>query len=120
VRQLARVEIANRGEAAVATVTGEVDMSNAEAIGGRLAGSVPNTARALVLDLRGVTYLDSAGVRIVFSLDERLSRRGQRLVLVVAEGANVERVLDLTGVAAVMPVERTVEAALARVGGGPA
>jgi hypothetical protein len=25
-----------------------------------------------------------------------------------------------TGVAAVMPVERTVEAALARVGGGPA
>lgn len=115
-RQLATVELAQAGEATLATLGGEVDMSNADALGERLATAVPNDARGLVIDMRPLSYVDSAGLRVLFALDERLRRRGQRLALVLGAGTNVERVLELTGLAGAVAVERDVEAAVARVG----
>jgi anti-anti-sigma factor len=115
--QLATLDLDSTAGATLATLTGEVDMSNAEGLEGRLVAAVPNTARGLVLDVRGLRYLDSAGVRVLFALDERLTNRGQRLVIVVEEGSNVERVLDLTGIRPAIPIARDVDAALDRVAG---
>jgi len=96
----------------VADLSGEIDISNAESVRKRLLEAVPNTAAALVLDLSGVGYLDSSGVRLIFELAGRLRRRGQDLELVVPDDSLIRRVLLLTEVQRVVPISTTVETAL--------
>ena len=73
---------------------------------------VTRTAYALVLDLRAVSYLDSAGVRLLFDLADRLHARRQELVVVVPAGsllANVLRMVAMDKVAVVAPEEPNAE-----------
>ena len=97
----------------VATVTGEVDIVNAGEIGGQLFAAAPNTAAGLVVDLNGVSYLDSRGVHLLFELANRLRMRHQALHLVVPPRALIRRVLLLTHVDSVIPLHPDVQAALA-------
>ena len=50
-----------------------------------------------ILDLSHVTYVDSAGIRVMFDLWRRLKDHQQRLILVVPEGSGVRRSLALGG-----------------------
>jgi anti-anti-sigma factor len=88
----------------VVRLSGEVDLSNAEALGEAAERAVTNRAPGLVLDLSEVTFLDSTGLRLVFRLARRLRDRQQALRLVVPEGARIARLLRLSGVAAVADV----------------
>ena len=88
----------------VARLTGAVDLSNVEVIGARLEAAVSNRAQGLVLDLSGVTYLDSTGLRLVYRLARQLGDRQQRLRLVVPEDSRILRVLTLAGVHSVAQV----------------
>lgn len=88
----------------VARLSGAVDLSNVEVLGARLEAAVTNRARGLVLDLSGVTYLDSTGLRLIYRLARRLGDRQQRLRLVVPETSRIQRVLTLAGVHTVADV----------------
>jgi anti-anti-sigma factor len=101
------LDVRTEGDVIVAALRGEIDLSNAQAIGSLVAGAVPNEAAGVVLDLSDVTYLDSSGVHLVFDLSERLASRQQRLALVVPEEARIRRVLDLVNVRNVLPVAVT-------------
>ena len=79
---------------AVLTVTGEIDMSNAGTLDEALARSAG--AGRLLVDLRAVDYLDSAGLTVLFSHAERI-----RLVA----GPLLAPVLTISGVAELTPVE---------------
>jgi anti-anti-sigma factor len=85
----------------VVRMTGDIDLSNVEALGRRVESAVSNRARGLVLDLSGVTYLDSTGLRLIYRLARRLGDRQQRLRLVVPDGSRILRVLTLAGVGTV-------------------
>jgi anti-anti-sigma factor len=88
----------------VVRLRGEIDLSNAEALGAAAEGAVSNRARGLVLDLSEVTFLDSTGLRLIFRLARRLRDRQQALRLVVPDGARIARLLRLSGVASVAEV----------------
>jgi anti-anti-sigma factor len=105
---LEQVEFASLGDAVVARVSGEVDLSNATSVREQVLEAVPNSASALVLDLTETSYLDSSGVRLIFELAERLRNRGQEFELVVPEGSLIRRVLLLTRVDAVVPLSTSV------------
>jgi anti-anti-sigma factor len=101
-----------RSEAVViARVQGEIDMSNAEHLGTAF-NEVPPEAHALILDLRDVGYLDSAGLRMIYKLRNRLDHRGQQLRLVVAPRAGISEALRIAGVAQAIGSFETVDAAL--------
>jgi anti-anti-sigma factor len=108
-----RVELASERDVVVARVIGEIDLSNADQLEHEISRALSNRSVALVLDLTECGYLDSAGIRLIFGLSERLSRRGQDLRLVVPEAAAIERVLSLTNVADVAALYRSVEQGLA-------
>ena len=74
-----------------------------------------NQDHGLVLDLRDTTYLDSAGVNVIFELAERLSARQQRLAAVVPDRAIIERVLTLVNLRSILESHRTLEEALASI-----
>ena len=108
----AEIVLDRRGGSVVARLSGEVDMSNAAYVREQLLASTPNDALALVLDISGCRYLDSAAIEVVFDVSRRLDRRRQQLRLVVPASSPLRRVLELTDVGSVAPLHSTLEGAL--------
>jgi anti-anti-sigma factor len=109
-----RVEGEQQGTLCLVRVHGEVDLSNAQEVSAAIGNAMGQEARRLVVDLSDITYLDSAGVALLFRLAERLRARRRQLYLVVPRGSPVRRVLDFTGLPRVIPLEARLEDALAR------
>ena len=92
----------------VAAVVGEIDGSNAGELRRAVADNVPAHADLLVLDLTRTSYVDSAGVELIFELARRLAARRQELGLVAAPGSGVRRVLELCDVTSVARLGATL------------
>jgi anti-anti-sigma factor len=110
--RLADVHFEPVGEVVVAHVTGEIDMSNADEVSAALSDQTPKDVRALVLDLREIAYLDSAGIRLIYNLRGRLDHRGQQLRLVVAPGGPIADALRIADVPRAVGAVETVDAAV--------
>jgi anti-anti-sigma factor len=100
------------GSVPVCEIRGELDASNVEHVLDRLIANVPSEAPGLVLDLGRTSYLDSAGVRIMFELARRLRGRRQELRIAVPADGIVRRVLVLTALADVIAVDEDVATAV--------
>lgn len=109
---LARVQDEWHDEIPVARLEGEVDASNIHEIGDRLRSLLTNRSVALVIDLSATTYLDSAGLNLLFSLGEEMRGRQQRLGLVVADGSPIKRMVSLVGLDQALAVHGTLAEAL--------
>lgn len=57
----------------------------------------------LVLDLGGVNFIDSVGLRLLVETHARTESRGPRLAIVGA-GRNVRRILQLAGYESMLPL----------------
>lgn len=108
----ADISVAHRGHSLVATVAGEVDMTNAAYVKEELTSAVPNDALTLVIDLSDARYLDSAAIEVLFELSRRLTRRRQALRLVVPSSSPLRRLLTLIDVGSVAPMHESLDAAL--------
>jgi stage II sporulation protein AA (anti-sigma F factor antagonist) len=62
----------------------------------------------MVVDLSGVEYLDSAGVRMLVHLVERFRWRQQIMRAAAPDGSRVRGVLSMAGADGVIPVDSTV------------
>ncbi len=113
--QLADLTVNEQDGAMVATITGEIDLSNAATLQRAMLDAVSNTATGMVVDLSGVSYLDSAGIRMLGEMSERLRWREQRLAVIAPEGSRVRGVLSMAGANDVVAFEETLDAALASV-----
>jgi anti-anti-sigma factor len=111
-RELARVALEQHGDAMLARLSGEIDLSNAGAVEDQVTGGVTGVT-AVAVDLSGLSYLDSAGLAVLSRLAARLSELAGSLRLVVPPDAVVGRTLSISGLASAIPVDETVEAALA-------
>jgi anti-anti-sigma factor len=76
------------------TVSGEIDLSNAEGLERELATALA-PARAVTVDLREVTYMDSQGVRLLHHLSAGLGP-GATLAVVAPDGTFAGGVLRVT------------------------
>jgi anti-anti-sigma factor len=110
---LAQVIEERRGDVVVAHVNGEIDTSNAPWLDDRLRAAISNQSTGLAVDLTGTTYLDSAGIALLFGLAAALRQHQQQLRLVVAQGSPIDRMVRLTGLSETVPTHATLEAALA-------
>jgi anti-sigma B factor antagonist len=97
----------------IAHLRGEIDMSNAGELGTAITGRVGGDTQAVVLDLGAVEYLDSAGIRVVYDLRERLNQRGQQLRLVVEPASPIAAALEYAGAARALGTAQTLQEALA-------
>lgn len=70
----------------------------------------------MVLDLSQLSYLDSAGIQLIYTLRENLSVRGQTLQLVIPSSSAAHDALRLAGVLHQVPTAETVEDACAQSG----
>jgi anti-anti-sigma factor len=109
----AKVTLRVHGGVPIATVDGEIDISNVEALREKILQDAPNDPAGLVVDLSTATYIDSQGVHLLLDLAERLRIRRQRLVVVAPRASFVRRIIELSQLHAVIPVESEVGPAIA-------
>lgn len=84
-------------EAVRIRIAGEIDLANATDVQDEINAVVTNDATKVVLDLTDLEYLDSAGLRVLFTLAERLRVLQMGLDLVVPPGCPVRRVVEMSG-----------------------
>jgi anti-anti-sigma factor len=110
----AEIALERRGGSVVAHLGGEIDMTNAGYVREQLLDSMPNDALALVIDISGCRYLDSAAIGVLFDISRRLGRRRQELRLVMPPGSPLKRVIELTEVDSVAPVHDSLDSAISQ------
>lgn len=81
--------------ATVVALTGELDLAGAAALEQELARVEAEAAQVVVLDLRGVEFMDSSGLRLIAVTSQRAHEEGRRIALVPGP-EQVMRVFDIT------------------------
>ena len=107
--ELARVEAEHRGELCLVHIRGEVDISNAREVTAAVEAAIPNGHPRVAIDLTETTYLDSAGVQLLFVLADRLRVRRHELRLIVPAGSPIRAVLELTTLPKLIPTEAPLD-----------
>lgn len=103
----AKVEVSEDGDVVRIAVAGEVDLANAGEVEAAITGAVTNQAAGVSIDLAAVDYLDSAGLRVLFSLADRLVTLQIDLELVAPVGSPARRVVELSGLDGVATLRPT-------------
>lgn len=111
----ARVSVREHEGCTVAVLSGEIDIANAAEVRGKLLAGISNAFPGLVLDLSDLAYVDSQGVQLILELAERMRVRRLRLRIVMPDRSVVKRILVLTHVDQVAPIDETVEDAVRRL-----
>jgi anti-anti-sigma factor len=76
-------------------LTGELDISSAGKVEEELTRVEAGDPELIVLDLRGLEFMDSSGLRTIVSADSR-AREGGRRIAIVRGPAAVQRIFDVT------------------------
>jgi anti-anti-sigma factor len=84
------------GTSALVTVSGDFDLQVAERVAEALGGVEASGPELLVIDLSGLSFLDSSGMGVIAAAQGRATEAGRRLV-VVKPPANVRRAFELSG-----------------------
>lgn len=86
------------GDTAIVAVDGAIDVSNVEQLDYQVIAAVDSADTISVLvDLSGVTFMDSSGINSLLKGRRRADAHGTQFHVTGAEGP-VRRVLELTGV----------------------
>ncbi len=85
-------------------ITGRLDIPGTEAIAIKFASLSASTARRIVVDLTGVSFLASFGIRELITNAKAMQQRGGKMVLLVDANSTVHKTLETTGIDALLPM----------------
>ena len=108
------VEVTAAPYGARVTIAGELDLATVPRVRAALAEEPVAGARGVVVDLSGVTFMDSTGISALLDLERDVGGRGGRLAIACPEGP-ARLLLDVTGVTGRLGVQPTREQAEAAV-----
>ena len=89
------METDDGGEVVRIALNGEFDISCARKVEEELRRVEEEKPPTLVLDLRGLSFMDSTGIRVILSADSRAHKDGRRLAIIQGPDA-VQRVFRIT------------------------
>jgi anti-sigma B factor antagonist len=92
---LLQIEAHDRDGLAHVVLTGELDLSTIAKVEQELTRVESEGPAIVALDLSRVTFLDSSGLRVIVSADQRARRENRRFV-VVRGPDTVQRVFSIT------------------------
>ena len=75
------VEVASQGEEVVLVLVGELDPHTAPILRSSVDDAVSDATTTLVLDVAGLQFIDSSGLRVIISAHKVMADKGGRLVL---------------------------------------
>ena len=86
------------------TLTGRLDIVGTDAIATKLAALAAGAERRVVIDLTGVSFLASIGIRALISTAKAQQMRGGKVVLLVGTNELVIKTLETTGIDTLIPM----------------
>ncbi|HWR23159.1 MAG TPA: anti-sigma factor antagonist [Feifaniaceae bacterium] len=96
------LEATRKGQRLKVRLSGELDHHSADRVREALDALIADaTVKDLVLDLSGVSFMDSSGLGVVLGRYRALSARGGRLLL-SGVPANIDRIFRLSGLYALV------------------
>ena len=98
----------------IAQVAGRVDSANAPEFEKALSAAISEGC-ALVLDLKGLSYISSSGLRVLLLVAKTLRNRAAHLALCSLSGP-IREVFEISGFDKIIPVHDSRAEALAAVG----
>ena len=104
------VSVEHTGSTAIVRLAGELDLATAPELSDVLRGLEPGCKR-IILDLTGLEFIDSTGLRLAVTEHDRASLDGFEFVIAGAGGA-VLKVLRLTGLDVTLPLAPDVASVL--------
>lgn len=102
------------GEVQCIALDGRLDIDGTRAIDERFAFLTTGRRDRIVVDLAGVSFLASIGIRLLMNAARGQKTRGGRLVLAAAQPA-VREVLETAGIDQLIPLHEDVETARAAI-----
>jgi anti-sigma B factor antagonist len=105
--------VALRDGVAVLSVGGDIDLATAPVLEAAIAQVTAGNPRSVIIELSAVDFLASTGLRILVAAQEMVSKSAG--FAVVANSPATSRPIQLTGLAEVLSVHPTLDAALAAV-----
>lgn len=105
--------VEHRDDITLLTVGEVVDLATAPVLEEAIDGLLAEVPKALIVDLSGVTFLASVGLRLLVSTHEKVGESGQ--FAVVASGPITSRPIQLTKLDEVFAMYPTLDEALTRV-----
>jgi anti-anti-sigma factor len=95
--------------------TGRIDASNAPSVEAELLAAIETSGPALIIDLSGLGYMSSAGLRVMLVAAKRAKAAGGKAVILGAQPA-VAEVLKMSGFDRIIPLTDSESAARAHFG----
>lgn len=89
-------------------LSGRLDIPGTGEIEGKFAALAATDVHRIVVDLTGVSFLASIGIRTLISNAKAQQQRGGKMVLFVGENAPVAKTLELTGIDSLIPMFKTM------------
>jgi anti-anti-sigma factor len=95
-------EVTMREDGAQVRLVGELDLAQVTAVDEELRRVADERPRELVIDLRGLTFIDSSGLRLLVNW-ARIAQDEELALSLIPGEAPVQRVFTMTGVAQLLP-----------------
>jgi len=92
-------------------ITGRLDIQGTEEIAPQFSALSTDIKRNIVVDLAGVTFLASIGIRALISNAKAQHKLGGRMALVVGDNASVSKTLEATGIDVLLQMFKNFNAA---------
>jgi anti-sigma B factor antagonist len=94
------VDVQRRDDVTIVQPHGELDLATVETLRAALDGV--DKAGRLVLDLRGLSFIDSTGLHLLVALNQRARRDGFQFTL-VAPAPPADRAIQVSGLGQTLP-----------------
>ena len=85
-------------------ITGRLDIAGTDEISTKFAALAASAQRRVLVDLAGVSFLASIGIRSIISTAKAVQQRGGKMVLLVANDSTVQKTLEITGIPDLIPM----------------
>jgi anti-sigma B factor antagonist len=90
------LKVDRNGTKALIAVTGEIDLTSAPRLDDEITNLIDGSATAVVIDLAGVSFMDSTGLRVLLKASKLLASAGGMLEI-KNPSEPVQRLLEVSG-----------------------
>jgi anti-sigma B factor antagonist len=91
------IDVSREADRVVLRLDGELDLASVPLLESAVQSATLDDPATIVLDLRGLEFIDSTGLRAILLQDKRSTERGQTFAL-VRGSEQVQRLMRMTGV----------------------
>ena len=110
------ISIEREGVTVIAKIDGRLDGANAQEFQGDLTDAIEDSDRAVVLDFADLSYISSAGLRVILITAKALKRQEAELA-VCSLSDPIREVFEISGFDQIIPVRDSQADAIAAVSG---